>query len=286
MLSQVHDDDSDSDSQPGAGTNLNYYYVRYTAAQGSASSPEDVSAQDKNALDYGLQTSLEDTTTCHIASSEDCTCQMRSHLGLPCRHTQRVWLQENLTQVPDAAVDARWLRGDDDSNDFRALELLREGACTRALAHPSSTRSLSTVDERCSHLSGLAKLMVEVGSLTPALSKECESRMRTFVEQAKSGSLGTRRARQAQAAAAATPSQLEAGDQAESAERVARPATLNPLAKGKGAVDGDGGTKRKKSLAERAKAPAIKKAQAAASAAKKAATAATPKPTKRKRPSE
>jgi hypothetical protein len=276
VWSQVRDEDSYSASQRCAGTNVKFYFVSYTAAQGSGSSVEDVSAQDKTALDYGLQTSLEDMTTCHIASSEDCTCQMRSHLGLPCRHTQRVWLQENLTQVPDAAVDARWLRRNVGTDDSQALHQLSTDACARARAVPTSTR-LQTLNERFANLTGLAKIFVEVFSLTPALHAKGDSLMRSLLEKAKSGSLDTRRARQAHQSEAGAPSDDDLHAPASHAP-ASRPVTLNPLAKGAG--DGEGGAKRKKPRAEREKAKGVKagkEAKAAARAAEKAKEGPHPK---------
>jgi hypothetical protein len=253
--------------------------VRYSAAQASGASQEeaDVSAVDKNALDYGLQTSLEDTTTVHIASRETCTCQMMSHLGLPCRHVQRVWLQENLLQVPAGAVDVRWIRRPEDSDEL-AIARLRSDALQRVREPPApAVQRQMTADERFADVSALGLVLAEVAALSPALHRTISTKVRVLIDSAKSGTLElnskSRRAKRPRASAAAGAAADEADGEEEAANEPApasapapRPATLNPPGR---AGPGERG-KRKKGIAERAKAKGVK----AAAAAHKAGTSA------------
>jgi hypothetical protein len=101
-----------------------YYYVTYisSAADSSSSRTGVIESSELACLDIGWDGAggLEDLATRHITSASSCTCQMIDHLGLPCAHILRVWLQLNLSRVPDGVVALLWSQRRDMEEESRA----------------------------------------------------------------------------------------------------------------------------------------------------------------------
>jgi hypothetical protein len=101
-----------------------FYYVKYisSAADSSSSRTGVIESSELACLDIGWDGAggLEDLATRHITSASSCTCQMIDHLGLPCAHILRVWLQLNLSRVPDGVVALRWSQRRDMEEESRA----------------------------------------------------------------------------------------------------------------------------------------------------------------------
>ena len=221
-----------------------FFRVEFTG--GSSSELCGVCSEDLRAEDFGMSGVLEDTATVHYACALWCTCLFVMHWGLPCRHMLAVWHREGRSTIPDGVVHARWLLADADK-EIRRLVTHRSRAISRSA--PRAAGASMSAGERAFDLAADCKLIVEVGSMTPALYTATKSRIQDVLFGLKSCTLtsGDTRGARAQAAAARAQGPPE--------DRAPLPAAHNPSQK-----TTEKGGARKRGFPERAQDSARAKA--------------------------
>jgi len=172
---------------------LRIFYVKHNGASSSASSDDaEVTKADQRASDEGLASSLEDTTTVHIASCLWCTCQYFNHWGLPCDHQQRVMLQLNFELTPNGAVHRRWLPSEEERIERRRLGLQRSTlAAMPAPVHvPAGTRM--TADERRADIHNLGAVLGGLAATSSSLHAQVRARLDPLLRDLMQGTAGVR----------------------------------------------------------------------------------------------
>lgn len=176
-----------------------FFYVKHIASAGSSSSPIGaIQPSELASLDFGFECELEDKFTCHITSASTCTCQMNDHLGLPCAHMFRVWMQLNLTRVPDGVVALRWSQRRDVEEELSAHTAQMQAAARRHLREEElrrqrpageATRVLSE-GEKYLALTSKAKVLIAGAISSSARYAAVDKMLSSALRDAADGVLG------------------------------------------------------------------------------------------------
>ena len=132
-----------------------------------------------------------------------------------------VWHREGRTTIPDGVVHSRWLLADADK-EIRRLVSHRARAMPRSA--PRAGGATMSAGQRAADLAADCKLIVEVGSMTPALYAATKARLQDVLHGLKNCTLTSCDTRGARAQAAARAQGLPE-------DRAPMPAARNPPTK-------------------------------------------------------
>ena len=121
--------------------------------------PWDLDELKFNQADYGLPYNNEARLR-HV-TSHACTCQFHTCWGLPCRHMLRLYLQLNVTEIPQGLVKSRWLKHDEKYVEERKRILLRTVPMQN---NPCNKPRKMTRFDRYNYLLSESKSLVEIAS--------------------------------------------------------------------------------------------------------------------------
>ena len=137
-----------------------------------------ISSEFLNACDLALENNISSSKKLiRKTTTTSCTCLFPTCWGLPCRHQLRIYLQKNVSYVPNEVISKSWIVKTADQRRESLLELF---TIQPTILHDVHTTP-RTKYERYAILASEFKSVAHIASLSVESTEELRSQLRNFI---------------------------------------------------------------------------------------------------------